>query len=251
MQRSEEETPIQLHFDVSQAPTHLLTEDGPNQNITLTAALSQEAAIENQADRFHHQVKELRSLDSFASTYERNDNRAALQLLTRRKEIKLENSRYVGRNDEEGLAWQVESHYLDLQICVGRGLGLAAMLPHIDIHHAKEFRLMLRQPMRRFSAKLAKLGFDPTNCMLWIGRSSNGEDTWLAWIPNDCMESVADDVPPGSGQEDTTMSERHYRIAVMFLADALRRIGHRDITVTEKYPDIDDKTEFEFATNAL
>ena len=184
----EEDAPMQLHFDVSHVPAHMLADDGPDQSITLTAALSQAAAIQNQADQFHHQRKEKRKLDYFATLYEQNDKQTALQLLMRRKEIDLEESQYLA--GEEELAWQVESHYLDMQICVGSGLGLAAMLPNIAIHHAVEFRLMLRQRFRRFSAKYAKLGFDPTGCMLWIGRSNGGEDTWLAWVPIDSSANL-------------------------------------------------------------
>jgi hypothetical protein len=251
MEHAEDDTPIQLHFDVSQAPHHMLAEDGPNQSITLIAAHSQAAAIENQADRFHQQKKQIVTLDYFAKLYRKNDKRAALQLLTRQKEIKLEGSQHVANTDDEDLSWQVHSHYLDMQICVGGGLGLAAMLPKVAIHHGVEFRLMLRQRHRRFSAKNAKLGFDPTNCMLWIGRSNAGEDTWLAWVPTECMGAMAEDVPPGSGKEETVMSQKHYRITVIFLAFMLREIGHRDITVGNEYPDVEDEDEFLFATNVL
>ena len=65
------------------------------------------------------------------------------------------------------------------------------------------------------------------------------------------MGPVADDVPPGSGKEDTIMSEKHYRISVMFLAAMLREIGHRDIIVTEPYPDVSINDDFYYATNAL
>ena len=169
MESVEETAPVQLHFDVSRAPEHLLTEDGPNQNITLTAALSQAAAVENQADRFHVQTKKGILLDSFGSIYERKDRRSALLLLTRRHEIRLEGSQHLADHNDEDLAWHVHSHYLDLQICVGGGLGLAAMLPNVAVHHAIEFRLMLGQRQRRFGVKHAKLGFDPTHCMMWIG----------------------------------------------------------------------------------
>jgi hypothetical protein len=245
--------PVQLHFDVGHAPAHLLVDDGPDQNITLTAALSQAAAIENEAERFHHQVKEERNLDYFAKMYRQKDKHSALQVLRGRKEIKLEGSQYLAGYEDQDLAWQVESHYLDMQICVGRGLGLAAMLPNVSIHHAVEFRLMLGKESRRFGAKYAKLGFDPTNCMLWIGRSSNGEDSWLAWVPTDCMGPLADNrsTLTCSGKEDTKMARKHYRITIMFLADMLRQIGHRDITVTEPYPDITNDNDFKFATNAL
>ena len=247
----EDDEPIQPHFDVGHAPAHMLADDGPDQNITLIAALAPSAAIEDQTSRFHHQIKEPRNLDYFSKLYERKDKQGALRLLTRRQEIILEGSKYLTAHNNQNIAWRVDSHYLDMFICVGRGLGLAAMLPNVPIHHSVEFRLVLGKRFRRFSAKYAKLGFKATNCMLWIGRSSSGEDTWLAWVPNNCLGDVADDVPAGSGKEDTTMSEKHYRIAVMFLADMLRRIGHRDITVTEPYPDLKDDADFAWATNAL
>jgi hypothetical protein len=239
-----------LHFDISQAPPHLRAEDRPHQDLTLTAALSLAAAIENEAERFHHQPKKTRRLDDLANIFNRKDKRSALQLLTRRNEISLTGSAYVDRHDDENLAWLVHSHYLDLRICVGNGLGLGAMLPNMGIQ-IMEFRLDLHQRSRRFGAKYAKLGFDPTNCMLWIGRSAIGEDCWLAWIPVEDLGEEAEDLPLATGVEDTVMTQEHYRMSVIFLAAMLRRIGHRDITVTIPYPNVDDDHEYLFASNAM
>ncbi|KAM6488794.1 hypothetical protein JOM56_015743 [Amanita muscaria] len=244
---------VQLHFDVAQPPDHMETEDQPDQQITLTAALSAAAAAatESHAERFHAQAKHSRRLEYFAAMYEKDDDRSAIQSLLQRHEVTITDSNLIvnARNDQ--LAWHLVSHYLDLQICVGAGLGLAAMLPNITMHHAMEFRLDLKQQARRFGAKYAKLGFDPTGCMLWIGRSSTGEDTWLAWVRNESLWDEAEDIPPASGKEDTVMSKKHYRMVVMFLAEMLTKINHRDVIVTNPYPDIEDDTEFQFATNAL
>jgi hypothetical protein len=54
-------------------------------------------------------------------------------------EINLEGSKYVTDHMDNSLAWEVRSHFLDLQICVGDGLGLAVMLPNVGMHHALEF----------------------------------------------------------------------------------------------------------------
>jgi hypothetical protein len=247
----EDDPPIQVHFDVSHAPTHMRAEDGPNQTVTLTAALAPSVVNEDHAAGFHHQIKETKSLDLFGKLYDRGDKQRAVQLLTGRKEIQLEGSKHLSRHNDEDMAWQVESHYLDMYICVGSGLGIAAMLPNISVHHSVEFRLVLVKPFRCFSAKYAKLGFYPANCILWIGRSSCGEDSWLAWVPTECMGPDAEGVTPGSGKEDTRMSQKHYRIAAMFLSYMLCRIAHRDITVSKRYPDVDDDEEFRYATNAL
>ncbi|KAM6490943.1 hypothetical protein JOM56_013563 [Amanita muscaria] len=241
----------QHHFDVAHAPAHLEAEDQPHQNITLTAALCADAAAELQMERFRRQTKRTVKLDELATLYQRSDERKALPLLTHRHEISLEDSAYVTENDEAMLAWDVKSHFLDLMICVGNGLGLAAVIPNIGIHHAIEFPLDLHHRTRHFNAKYAKLGFDPKKCMMWIGRSTSGEDAWLAWVPNENTGPVAQDVAPSSGKEDTVMSEQHYRIAVMFISCMLKTINYRGITVTTQYPDVTDDTEFNFATTAM
>ncbi|KAM6490423.1 hypothetical protein JOM56_014096 [Amanita muscaria] len=241
----------QHHFDVAHAPAHLEAEDQPHQNITLTAALCADAAAELQMERFRRQTKRTVKLDELAMIYRRSDERKALTLLTHRHEISLADSAYVTEHDEEMLAWDVKSHFLDLMICVGNGLGLAAVIPNIGIHHAIEFPLDLHHRTRHFNAKYAKLGFDPKKCMMWIGRSTSGEDAWLAWVPNENTGPVAQDVAPSSGKEDTVMSEKHYRIAVMFISCMLKTINYRGITVTTPYPDVTDDPEFNFATTAI
>ncbi|KAM6489215.1 hypothetical protein JOM56_015385 [Amanita muscaria] len=244
---------VQLHFDVAQPPDHMETEDQPDQQITLTAALSAAAAAatESHAERFHAQAKHSQRLEYFAAMYEKDDNRSAIQSLLQHHEVTITDSNLIVNALNDQLAWHLVSHYLNLQICVGAGLGLAAMLPNITMHHTMEFWLDLKQQAWRFGAKYAKLGFDPTGCMLWIGRSSTGEDTWLAWVRNESLWDEAEDIPPASGKEGTVMSKKHYRMVVMFLAEMLTKINHQDVIVTNPYPDIEDDTEFQFATNAL
>jgi hypothetical protein len=246
-----ETTTEQLHFDVAAAPSHLHAEDGLDQSVALAAACLDTALRMDEVERFHGQSKKRRPLAYFADLYARNDHSRALRTLTQRTEITLDGSEYVSNHEDGSLAWSVKLHFLDLQICVGDGLGLAAMLPNLGTHHAIEFRLELRYRMRRFNAKYTKLGFDPTNCMLWIGRSSSGEDAWLAWVPNDIMDENEQDPGVGNGKEDTRLTEKHYRMTVMFLAEMLRRIGHRDIIVTNQYPRLTDDTEYRHATNLM
>jgi hypothetical protein len=105
--------------------------------------------------------------------------------------------------------------------------------------------------MHRFNAKYTKLGFNPTNCMLWIGWSSSGEDAWLAWVLNNMMDDNEQDPGAGNGKEDTRLTEKHYRMTVMFLAEMLRQIGHRDIIVMNQYPRLTDDTEYRHATNLM
>lgn len=78
---SDDDAPIQLHFDVSHPPPHLQADDRPNQDIMLKAALSGAAAVENQADWFHIQLRNTRNLDDMVSIFNRNDKQSALKLL--------------------------------------------------------------------------------------------------------------------------------------------------------------------------
>jgi hypothetical protein len=246
-----ETTTEQVHFDVAATPSHLDAEDGLDQSVALQAACLRNALQQDEADRFHSRTRKRRPLSYFADVYAKKDGFRALRTLTQRTEINFEDSEYVTRHTDESLAWAVETHFLDLQICVGDGLGLAAMLPNVGTHHALEFRLELRHRTRRFQAKYAKLGFDPTNSMLWIGRSSSGEDAWLAWVPSELNDGDDEDVAVGSGKEDTMLQEKHYRMTVMFFATMLQRIGHRDIIVNNEYPSLTDEMEFKYATNIM
>lgn len=246
-----ETTIEQLHFDVAATPSHMRVEDPMDQSVTLAAACLDQAFQRDEAERFHNQSTKRKALVYFADLYNRKDSYTAMRMLTHRTQISLDGSEFVTRHDDEALAWEVESHFLDLHICVGDGLGLAAMLPNIGVHHAIEFRLELQYRMRRFQAKYAKLGFDPTNSMLWIGRSALGEDAWIAWVPTNALDASDEDIGLGSGKEDTTLSQKHYRMTVMFLAAMLCRIGHRDIIVPTQYPNVTDDDEYEHATNLM
>jgi hypothetical protein len=246
-----ETSPEQLHFDVTATPTDLQAEDGLPQSVALEAACLQSVLQQDETQRFHARPKKRRPLSYFAELYSKKDSYRALRTLAQRTEINLEGSEYVTDHMDESLAWEVQSHFLDLQICVGDGLGLAAMLPNVGTHHALEFRLELRYRTRRFQAKYAKLGFDPTHSMLWIGRSSSGEDAWLAWVPKGDDSDDDNHTATGSGKEDTMLEEKQYRMTVMFLAEMLRRIGYRDILVTDPYPSLTDDREYKYATNLM
>jgi hypothetical protein len=85
--------------------------------------------------------------------------------------------------------------------------------------------------------------------MLWIGCSSSGKGSWLAWVLTDIMDE--DNRKVGTGKEDMTISEKHYWMAVMFLAEMLRWIGHQDIIVTTQYQSLEDDLEYMHATNLM
>jgi hypothetical protein len=245
------ENTLQVPFDVALPPPNLQTDDAPNQSIALTAALFGHDIDHDGENRFEDQRRRRRPLSYFQQMYEHKQTYQALHLLSNRTEVDFLGSPHITRNDDEDLAWNVDRHFLDLMICVGNGLGLGALLPNLQVHHNYEMTLDLKQPYRSFSAKFAKLGFDPQGCMQWIGRSPASEDVWLAWIPRASLVEGCEDVPVGTCSGNTQLKTSHYRMSVMFLAKMLRDIGVQDILVWEDYPSLDDDTEFQMATNIM
>jgi hypothetical protein len=125
------------------------------------------------------------------------------------------------------------------------------MMPNQHTLHTYEFELNVSRPDRQFTAKFAKLGFDPVGCMLWIGRSPNAEDVWLAWALNNALDGTEGDVTAGMSSGDSTMSEAHYRRVVMFLANCIAGICYRDAFVQDDYPDVSDKVAFLRVSNIM
>lgn len=235
-----------IRIDISHPPVDLEADDHPSQDATLQTALRLRIALAGaQEDQFNQTRSRIRPLEYYRQLYLTKDKNAAIALLSSRNEINIVRCDATDEPNDDEISWTIEGSYVDLQICVGNALGLGAMIPNLRVYHGMEFKLMLHQRARQFRAKHAKLGFDPTGCMLWIGRASNGEDAWLAWVPEDQEE----DVPPGKGTEDTTLSQKHHRIATMFIAHVLKKIRHRDTYIREKYPDWDCDEDYRFATN--
>jgi len=111
--------------------------------------------------------------------------------------VDFQGSQHVTPNTDNQIAWNLDKHFLDMMVCIGKGLGLDAMVPNMEIDHTYKFGLDLEWPYWNFSAKFVKLGFDPIGSMLFL-RCSRSEDVWLAWIPQDgmdCDDSKVDNMP--------------------------------------------------------
>ena len=100
---------------------------------------------------------------------------AAAESMLKRHRVDYASSNFYVPKDGNNLSWTIDRHFIDLMVCVGSGLGLGPMIPNQCTLHTYEFKLDLCQPHREFSAKFAKLGFDPVGSMLWIGRSPSAE----------------------------------------------------------------------------
>jgi hypothetical protein len=243
--------PLPVPFDVTLTPPALHTDDAPHQNCALEAALCAPSTSIDHDDKFSDMPVITKSLDYFKRLYETQNTTVAMELLQKRVQIDMQASQLITRSNDKDLSWNPDIHYIDLMICVPRGLGLAALLPNRRRMHTYEFTLNMETNYRTFSAKFAKLGFDPTGAMVWMGQSPSAEDVWLAWAPTDSLNIDCEDVPPGTCQGSTKLSTRHYRMSTMFMASMLESIGYRDLGVSNAYPDLDSDLAVHTATNFL
>jgi hypothetical protein len=243
---------LEAPFSVDTAPKRLVADDPPAQQSALRAALR--CGVDEGdalAERFLSEPVKTASLHFYKRLYEERLSGQAAQSLLKRHRLSSTSTTFNVDPDSKDLAWSIDRHFIDLKIYVGNGLGLGGMMPNQYALHTYELELKLHRPDRSFKTKFAKLGFDPVGCMLWIGRSPNAEDVWLAWAPTNALEGTEDELPAGSCSGDTSMSEAHYRRVVMFLAHCITEMRYRDALVGEKYPNINDSQCFRRATNIL
>lgn len=247
--------PLETPFDIALAPPNfeLGPADSPGQEAALGSAFLAPGNIYDRGEGFSllkPQNLPLRMLETWS---EGNQTTHGIAALSGRKSISYKGGDYTVEADNGDIFWTMDNTYLDLLICVGGGLGLGTLLPNVAVLHHHEFRMDLQKPMRQFTAKYAKLGFDPTDSMLWIGRSGASEDVWLAFPPRSFLvESGEYDDRRGSHwrrQRSTTLPKYVYRRVVMFLSAMLCGIDYLDITVKTKYPDVTDDEAFKRATN--
>jgi hypothetical protein len=168
-------------LDVADVPPSLVAEDGLDQTFLLSV-IDRSNAIHPGIQR-HFEKERVHSmpLSSLRKTFLRQDEWRAVNTLTRRARIVLESSDIVDPYDPN-LIFYCEDHYLDYLLVVGGRLGLHAIIPNVDSDMNYCFRFSLQEQNKMFRPKFARLGFDPTNRMLFIGYLKE-ENVWLVMAP--------------------------------------------------------------------
>lgn len=247
-----ENGPLRVPFDLGLAPANFGTAEAPNQEVAMASALMAPDNEHDNGEGFFVESVKMIQLDQLARLCENRNAGGAIGLFRGRRMIDFEGE-HVTRAEDPTLCWAMDESYLDLMVCVGQGLGLGSVIPNLGVHHNYEFKMDLLKPLRKFSTKHCRLGFDPAGCMLWIGRSPASEDVWLAFVTQESQETAAE----GTGMESTTgkvstaVTLVQYRRIVMFLAEMVQRISYLDINVDVQYPDVENDREFRRATNIL
>ena len=154
-------------------------------------------------------------------------------LSTRTRIILPTSTAYITDPDDPNLIWSVDNFFVDMLVCVGRDIGLGPLLPSSNIDCTFEFELEPTRRSREFKAKHAHLGFNPTESMLWAGRTQHNEDVFFALVPRAPEENEEDS---SSRQRSSVMPELRYRQFFMFLAYAVSQCTDRGIVVYDKFP---------------
>ena len=233
-------------FDLSIVPDNLQVEDALPQSVAQDAVLSAHLGDLEESARFYAQTPTIRSLNYLKRVYERNEKAKAYKLLSSRNRIHYEDPECVTPTDSLEVNWSIDRHYVDMLVCVGREIGLGAIIPNQQMNSLYAIQVDFRNRNKEFRAKHNRLGFDPTGCLLWMGKMPSGDDMWIAFV-QESDDFEQDDIIPSS----TCLSERRYRIALMFFAFVLSQCGYRDIIVHERYPDIERHNGIGEATNFL
>ncbi|KAG0698953.1 hypothetical protein DFH29DRAFT_1002413 [Suillus ampliporus] len=233
-------------FDLADVPSSVEAEDAlPQCDVFESLFVRQDGP--QPATRTWEQTKvQSVSLSTLARTFKKDDKATAINLLHRRSVLRLDDDLYYD-NDNEMLAWDGSQHFLDFFLVVGGSVGLHALLPNKLVDHTFSIALNLCLPTRLFRPKFGKLGFDPTGCMMALGKGPSSE-LWLAFCPRENLEDLdcANDVPLLSERKhgDTRLSASHFRMVVMFLAHALSKNPSLPIYVMHPYGTDDDLSEW-------
>lgn len=240
-------TELSHPYELALVPSALLADDAPSQNTALQAVTYAPDSDSDEESRFDSQIPKTRSLKLFQRLYNSNNRQLAIDLLSKRMKIDFRSDDLLTSVDANNVAWDLNEHFLDFMVCVGEGLGLGPIIPNQEVNSLYQVSLDFGERYRVFHARYAKLGFCAKHSMLWIGKTPASEDIWIAWVPKNGGDEDEDD----KDSSTTVLSQRHYRLTVILFAKMLTKIGYRDITVMDEYPDLTNDDDFMFASNIM
>jgi hypothetical protein len=161
-------------------------------------------------------------LSTLEETWENKDFRRALRTLSTPHAIKLDDAYQV-----EDPAFFLHPHNLDFLLVIPKRPGWDVLRPPNEENEGDftwSFQLTLSQPHRRLQVKHGKLGFDPTGCVLFLGRDGNQNDVWLAMVEEAEWGEPEGAFPAEHVFHDATqMSQHHLRMVQSFFLYALSR----------------------------
>ena len=171
--------------DLALVLSNLHAEDALNQNAALQAVTFAPDSLSDEEGQFHMQVPKSRSLKLFKKLYSMQKWELAIDLLSNRMKVDFWWDKLLTALDSTDIAWNINEHFVDMMVCVGRGLGLGLIIPNQEVNLLYQINLDFGHRHCVFHAKYAKLGFCGNNSLLWIGKTVSSEDIWIAWAPEE------------------------------------------------------------------
>lgn len=207
----------------------------------------------NREDRFAKLYSSSLPLSRLRSHYERR-NVSVVNFLCGRNTVRVDDDLKLAMGTGR-IHMDTAESTIDFHMTVANRIGLSAILPNVDSAHQFGLELDLKKEYREFKGKHGTLGFDPTGCMLFVGRSNN-EDVFLAMAPDEFIANPAarrDARKRAAGS--SRMSRRHYRQVVIMLAFFMSSLErHPFIRLRQDPYEIDlesGKEKFDEFTDAL
>jgi hypothetical protein len=239
--------------DVSLVPDNLLADrgDAPSQSQILLE-IGKNSLYSSQGDLFARLEPAPLKLSRLRDLYERREDKA-INLLCSRQKVRVDDDLLLTMGTGQ-IHMDTTESTIDFQMTVANRMGLSALLPNAPSAHLFGFDLDLKKDYKEFRAKHGVLGFDPAGCMLFIGRSSNNEDVFLAMAPEEFLTGRGRTRQPKKPSGSSRMSKRHYRQMVIMLAYFLAEMGrHPYIRLGRPYDlDLESKdAEFDKLTDVL
>jgi hypothetical protein len=172
-------------------------------------------------------------LSTLKTFYKKNDKNV-LSLLSKRRTVIIDNEFRLKMGSGQ-ILMDTTTSMIDYHLTVANCIGFSPLLPNSPSHHLFQFRMDLKKQIREFKGKHAMLGFDPTGCMLFIGKRDN-EDVFLAMAPNSFLQGETTSTRRRRSSASSVMSRHHYRQTVMMIAHFLGQLP--DLSYLTSHDDI-------------
>jgi hypothetical protein len=237
--------------DLDVVPFGLQSDDGVGQDELSLALMQSTDAPTDERDDYQKKKVFKVPLSRYKMEYDRQNERNALHLLQSRCSVVIDDEFKVS-TDDDLLSFDSSKHFLDYFLVSSEQLGLWAAIPNVEYNHNFFVEFNLGRPYRDFKCKYAKLNYDPKGRFLWVGRVRD-EDLYIAMCPRVVSEGEVDPIAPGHSTGDTRLKTKHYRMLVMFLAQAFSRLPSKSYDCYNPYSiDIEGKSPgFSLETNIL
>ena len=239
-----------LPFCLEDLPQHLLTDDPIDQDELLYNLYR--VSDPNQTFEHAFETLPIRRLNvtAFERQYKNKVSGQAVSSLRTRTQVVLGKDS-IYKHDSSNIELSCSNHFLNFFMAVSSNIGLAAVLPNLQVDHTWTLKLDLNQPFRQWRTNYGKLGFDSAGRMLYAGQKGQ-ESVWFAFAPIAFVENRLEDVPPGQQNKgSSTLHPLRYRRFMMFLNYCLHKMAYEDLTLTTTYPDVSSNAAAGVHSNIL